>query len=115
MLMALRLRRIYEPYSDEDGFRILVERLWPRGVKKEDAHVDLWMRTIAPSNELRKWFNHEEEKWELFQQKYIGELSETHQLITLKDIISKHHSVTLLFSSKNELHNNAVVLYNLLK
>ena len=113
--MDLRLKRIYEPYSEEDGYRILVERLWPRGVKKEAAHVDLWMKTIAPSTELRKWFNHEEEKWESFQQRYIEELSGTQQMTTLQDIISKHNSVTLLFSSKNEPHNNAVVLYNLLR
>ena len=113
--MVLRLKRIYEAYSEEDGYRVLVERLWPRGVKKEKAHVDLWMKEIAPSTELRKWFNHEDEKWDEFQKLYMEEISRTQQFMALKSIISNHNNVTLLFSSKNEQQNNAVALYNILR
>lgn len=113
--MVLKLKRIYEGYSPEDGYRILVERLWPRGISKEDAHIDMWMKDVAPSTELRKWFNHEDEKWDEFQKKYMEELSKTSQLEKLREIVSRYGDVTLVFSSKNEKHNNAVVLYNMLK
>ncbi|MCL4480660.1 MAG: DUF488 domain-containing protein [Candidatus Thermoplasmatota archaeon] len=113
--MTLKLKRVYEPVSESDGYRILVERLWPRGISKEDAHIDLWMKEVASTTELRKWFNHEDAKWEEFQEKYKKELSGNHHLEDLRKIISSHENVTLVFSSKNESHNNAVVLYNLLK
>lgn len=113
--MELKLKRIYEGYVPEDGYRILVERLWPRGVSKEKAHVDLWMKEVAPSNELRKWFNHQDEKWEEFQRRYLEELSQNEHFQELRRIVSSSEKVTLVFSSKNEKHNNAVVLYNMLK
>lgn len=113
--MGLKLKRIYDGYSQEDGYRILVERLWPRGVSKETAHIDLWMKEVAPSTELRKWFNHEDDKWEEFQEKYKRELSGNSHLEDLRRIVSSNEKVTLVFSSKNEKYNNAVVLYNMLK
>jgi uncharacterized protein YeaO (DUF488 family) len=113
--MRMKLKRIYGGYSPSDGYRILVERLWPRGISREDAHIDLWMKDVAPSTELRKWFNHEDAKWEEFQERYGEELSKTGQLERLREIVSRYGDVTLVFSSKNEKHNNAVVLYNMLK
>ncbi|MCL5730782.1 MAG: DUF488 domain-containing protein [Candidatus Thermoplasmatota archaeon] len=113
--MVLKLKRIYEDYSPSDGYRILTERLWPRGISKEDAHIDLWVKEVAPSTELRKWFNHEDAKWDEFQERYKKELSESHHFEDLRRIVSSHENVTLIFSSKNESHNNAVVLYNMLK
>ena len=113
--MVLKLKRIYEGNAREDGYRILVERLWPRGISKEDAHIDMWMKEVAPSTELRKWFNHEDEKWDEFQKRYMEELLKTGQLEKLWEIVSRQGNVTFVFSSKNEKHNNAVVLYNMLK
>ena len=115
LTMGMKLKRIYEIYSPEDGYRILVERLWPRGISKEDAHIDMWMKEVAPSTELRKWFNHEDEKWDEFQKRYMEELLKTGQLEKLWEIVSRQGNVTFVFSSKNEKHNNAVVLYNMLK
>jgi len=106
----IKLKRIYLPYSQDDGFRILVERLWPRGIKKSEAHIDLWLSDIAPSNDLRKWFNHEDSKWDGFNKKYYEELSKNNATETLKDIIRDHDVVTFLYSSRNEMHNNAVSL-----
>lgn len=110
-MAVIVLKRIYEDATDDDGFRILVDRLWPRGIKKEDARLDLWLKEIGPSTELRKWFNHEDEKWGEFKKKYLIEL-EGNSAITkqLKDAVAKHEKVTLLFSAKNEKHNQAVFL-----
>ena len=108
--MILKIKRVYEKYSEEDGYRVLVDRLWPRGISKEKAGVDLWLKEIAPSNELRKWFNHEPAKWELFKKKYFKELSSnTEALIPLIEKTSKT-DVTLLYSSKEERYNNAAAL-----
>ena len=115
LTMGMKLKRIYEGYSPSDGYRILVERLWPRGISKEDAHIDLWMKEVAPSTELRKWYNHEDAKWDEFQERYKEELSGSCHFQDLRKIVSSHENVTLIFSSKNENHNNAVVLYNMLK
>ena len=113
--MTLKLKRVYEEISNDDGYRVLVERLWPRGISKEQAHIDLWMRDVAPSSELRKWFNHEDNKWEEFQRRYKEELSLNTHFEELKKIVTSHENVTLVFSSKNMEHNNAVVLINMLK
>ncbi len=113
--MVLKLKRIYDGYSLEDGYRILVERLWPRGISKEEAHIDLWKKEVAPSNELRKWFNHEDAKWEEFQRRYMDELALDREFEELKKIVSSHGVVTLVFSSRNAEHNNAMVLFNMLK
>ena len=95
---------------------MLVDRLWPRGVKKEKANVTLWMKEIAPSEQLRKWFGHEIERWPEFQKKYRAELAQKRELIReLKQLEKKHGTVTLLFAAKDEKHNQAVVLLNTLK
>jgi len=108
--MDIKIKRVYEPYAEGDGIRILVDRLWPRGIKKEDAHIDRWFKEIAPSNELRKWYNHEPEKFEAFNQKYRGEIEDTKVLDELLDYIRQYSTVTLVFSSKELALNNAVVL-----
>ncbi len=109
--MSLRIKRIYEIFDKTDGYRILVDRLWPRGLSKEKAKVDLWLKEIAPSNELRKWYNHDPEKWKEFKKRYKKELKEQQEALDkLKQVIKEHEKVTLLYSAKNEDKNNAVAL-----
>lgn len=108
--MNIKIKRVYEPYAEDDGIRILVDRLWPRGIKKEDTHIDRWFKEAAPSNELRKWYNHEPEKFEAFNQKYRAEIDKANVLPELIDYISQHRLVTLVFASKEPALNNAVVL-----
>jgi len=112
--MTIRIKRVYEPASKSDGFRILVDRLWPRGIKKENAGVDIWIKEAGPSTELRKWFNHDPEKWKQFSQKYRAELKSSAAFKELSGEIRKHKTVTLLFAAKDEEHNNAVILQQLL-
>lgn len=108
----LKVKRVYEKYDQSDGFRILVDRLWPRGVSKADAHVDLWIREIAPSTNLRKWFSHDPNKWEEFRHKYIKELHQNQEVVDkVKQIIKENNDVTFIYAAKDELHNDAVVLY----
>ena len=106
----LKVKRVYDSASDEDGFRILVDRLWPRGISKERARLDLWLKDIAPSDELRKWFGHEEEKWGEFKTRYYKELGSKEDLVAL--ILDKIASgdITLLFGAKDKEFNNAVAL-----
>ncbi|MEO9308292.1 MAG: DUF488 family protein [Nitrososphaera sp.] len=106
----IKIKRIYEKYSADDGFRVLVDRLWPRGISKPHSHVDLWLKEIAPTNDLRKWFSHDAAKWKSFEIKYRKELQENILVETVKDLEKKHHTITLLFSAKDEQHNNAIVL-----
>lgn len=110
-MSTIKIKRVYEATDKGDGFRILIDRLWPRGLSKEKAHIDLWYKDIAPTNELRKWFAHDVEKWPEFQKRYRAELT-THKaaVAELKAIIKKEKNVTLLFSASDEAHNNAVVL-----
>jgi uncharacterized protein YeaO (DUF488 family) len=111
----IRIARIYEAPRRNDGWRVLVDRLWPRGLKKEAARVDEWMKEIAPSNELRKWFAHKPERWPEFQKRYRIEFSKKKPLIeTLRQLEKKHGTVTLLFGAKDEEHNQAVVVRDLL-
>ncbi len=106
----IALKRVYEPAEPDDGIRILVERLWPRGLSKEKAKVDHWLKDLAPSAELRKWFQHDVEKWEEFKSKYFEELSnQVDGLEGLLDLI-KSHKVTLVFASKEERFNNSNAL-----
>jgi len=112
----IKLKRIYEKASTEDGYRILVDRLWPRGLTKAGARVSLWAKDIAPSDDLRKWSSHDPEKWEQFQKRYTQELSEKRErLREIKKIKKKERIVTLLYSSKDDKHNNGRVLYHLLR
>jgi uncharacterized protein YeaO (DUF488 family) len=108
--MTLHLKRIYEPPAKQDGYRILVDRLWPRGLTKQKAAIDLWLKEIAPSTELRKWFGHDPDKWKEFQQKYLKELKENKEAVAiLKDHLKKE-TVTLLYAAKDEEHNEARVI-----
>src|SRR5436190_23394677 len=112
--MAIKLKRVYEDPSKTDGTRILVDRLWPRGLTKEKAHVDLWLKEVAPSTALRKWFAHDPAKWPEFKARYKAELkNNAPQLALPKQAISKG-SVTLLYGAKDTEHNEAVVLQDLL-
>lgn len=106
-----RLKRVYEKAEKDDGFRILIDRLWPRGLSKKKAKIDLWIKDVSPSNELRKWFNHDPAKWPEFQKRYRQELhSQKEAVKSLKRKIKEEGSVTLLFSASDENHNNAVAL-----
>lgn len=114
--MAIKLKRVYDPPEDQDGYRVLVDRLWPRGLSKESAHVDLWLRRIAPTTELRTWYSHDIAKWLEFQTRYREELSGHGELLDLLHDIERHRGVvTLLFGARDETHNEAVVLLGVLK
>jgi uncharacterized protein YeaO (DUF488 family) len=108
--MTIKIKRIYEPYEKNDGYRILVDRLWPRGIKKETAHFDIWLKEVAPSTVLRKWFNHEPEKWPQFLMKYRTELKGSATLDELISLVNKHKLVTLLYGAKNDNFNQAAAL-----
>lgn len=113
--MNLKLKRVYEPFDKNDGTRILVDRLWPRGMTKAKAGVDIWLKELAPSAELRKWFGHDPDKWTEFKKRYRAELEENdEQLVRLREEIKKG-AVTLLYGAKDEEHNDAVVLMELLR
>ena len=114
-LLKVEIKRVYEDPGRADGTRILVDRLWPRGLSKERARVDLWLKDIAPSTELRKWFSHDPSKWTEFQARYRKELkSEADLLDVLKDKAAKG-PITLLYGAEDEVHNEAVVLQSLLQ
>ena len=115
--MKVSIKRVYEPAASADGYRVLVDRLWPRGLRKEDARVDEWLRDLAPSNELRQWYHARPQEWEAFRRKYLKELSKSPAHETLDRLYQLVHlkkPVTLLFASKNEERNNATVLQELL-
>ena len=109
--MVVRIKRVYDPADDGDGFRVLVDRLWPRGVSKERARVDLWLKEVAPSTELRQWFHHEERLFEEFAARYRAELDANGEAVReLRDVVGQHPVVTLVYGAKDEEHNQAVVL-----
>ncbi len=108
--MPIRVKRIYEAPEKDDGFRALVDHLWPRGMKKENARIDRWFKEIAPSDDLRKWFGHEPEKWEEFKRRYFEELGARREALSDLIKIAGKGTVTLLFAAKNEKFNNAVAL-----
>ena len=109
-MTTIRIKRIYEPPADSDGYRVLVDRLWPRGIKKESAHIHHWEKEAAPSGPLRKWFAHDPAKWAGFKKKYLAELEASGAGDRLKDLLRPHKTVTLLYAASDEEHNNAVVL-----
>lgn len=114
----LKIKRVYTGKEETDGYRVLVDRIWPRGMTKELAQVDLWLKDVAPSKELRQFFNHEKEKFPEFKKKYQEELKQGLQkeaLNTLKEIINTHDVVTIVYGAKNETYNQAVVLKELLE
>ncbi len=106
----IRLKRIYEPPAPDDGFRILVDRLWPRGLSKEAAHIDMWLKDLAPSDSLREWFGHDPEKWPEFRACYFRELRQTDGSVDVIREKAKGGPVTLLFGAADTAHNNAVAL-----
>jgi uncharacterized protein YeaO (DUF488 family) len=110
-LFVIRIKRIYQPHEQTDGFRILVDRLWPRGMSKQKAQLDLWLKEVAPSDELRQWFSHEPEKWAEFQKKYQTELTAKQDLLTqIKQLEKEKDTVTLVYSARDTERNNAVAL-----
>jgi uncharacterized protein YeaO (DUF488 family) len=112
----VRVKRVYEKPSKVDGWRVLVDRLWPRGLTKDAARADVWMKDIAPSDALRKWFGHQPEKWTAFQKKYRAELAKKRPLIEeLRKMEKQHGTLTLLYGAKDEEHNQAVALAEVLK
>ena len=106
----LTIKRVYEAPSKDDGFRVLVDRLWPRGVSKERAGLDLWLKEIAPSPQLRTWFHHDADKFNEFSNRYERELDDNYAVGRLLDICRSHAKVTLLYGAKNPQVNHAVVL-----
>jgi uncharacterized protein YeaO (DUF488 family) len=106
----IKLKRVYDKRSSTDGVRYLVERLWPRGMKKTQLHLDDWLKDVAPSTELRKWFNHDPEKWDQFRRKYVAELNRAPEACEPIRQAARAGTVTLLYSSHDGEHNNAVAL-----
>lgn len=112
--MKILVKRVYEPPAQSDGFRVLVDRLWPRGLSKSDAEVDLWLPDLGPSTALRQWFNHDPARWAEFERRYHAELKEKTALLTIIVEQAKPRPATLLYSAKDEQHNQAVALLNFL-
>jgi uncharacterized protein YeaO (DUF488 family) len=111
----IRLKRAYDKPAGGDGLRILVERLWPRGVSKQQAAIDLWLRELAPSTELRTWFGHDPEKWEQFRRKYFGELKKKGDLLALLKYQVSTGTVTFVYSARDQDRNSAVALKEFLE
>jgi uncharacterized protein YeaO (DUF488 family) len=107
---VIQVRRAYEPAGRADGFRVLVDRIWPRGLKKEQAAIDLWLKDVAPSSGLRKWFGHDPAKWDEFRRRYASELDREPDAIRLLREKSRRGTLTLVFAAKDEAHSNAVAL-----
>ena len=110
----IKLKRVYEEPSQADGLRVLVERLWPRGFTKEHASIDLWLKDVAPSTELRKWFGHDPKRWEPFRQRYLAELRGKKDLIDLLKQKEREGAVTLVYAARDEEHSGALVLKDFL-
>ena len=116
--MTIALKRVYEPTSPDDGMRVLVDRLWPRGLRKDEAQVNHWLRDIAPSTQLRQWYHANPDAWTTFRNHYLKELSgkqETVALEKLQSLVATNRKLTLLYASRNEDRNNATVLKELLE
>src|SRR5574338_576176 len=111
----VNLKRAYDAPSEQDGMRILVDRVWPRGMSKEKIKIDLWLKDVAPSKDLRQWFGHDPAKWAEFQKRYKQELDGNTAYAQLKDITQKEKVVTLIFGAADTEHNQAVALKNLLE
>lgn len=112
--LDIRLKRAYLPPSPEDGVRVLVDRLWPRGVRKADAAIDRWTKEVAPSTELRRWFGHDPSRWEEFRHRYRAELSHNTALVNELRTVAKKGRLTLVYAARDELHNEAVMLRDVL-
>ena len=110
----ITIKRIYEPVEQDDGARVLVDRIWPRGITKAEAALDLWLKEVAPSTELRKWFGHDPERWQAFQERYDGELDRNEANVARLRGLTAKGAVTLLYSARDAAHNQAVALRNYL-
>ncbi|MFI5456574.1 MAG: DUF488 domain-containing protein [Isosphaerales bacterium] len=111
----IKLKRAYEPASKDDGLRILVERLWPRGVSKQKAKIDLWLKVLAPSAELRTWYGHDPELWPQFRKRYRAELKEHGDVLTLLKYTTREKTVTFVYAASDEERNSALVLKEFLE
>jgi len=111
----LRIKRVYETPSSSDGVRVLVDRLWPRGLSKEQAQIDLWLKDIAPSDALRKWYGHDIKRWDEFRHRYFDELASRDTPVTALRELIMVNTVTILYSARSVTHNNAVALAELLE
>jgi uncharacterized protein YeaO (DUF488 family) len=114
MMATIHIKRVYEPVAKTDGFRVLVDRLWPRGLTAEALHADAWMKELSPSPSLRIWFKHHPEKWLVFCSSYLLELKVNNKADTLGTFFKEHRKITLLYASKDESHNHAVLLQQFL-
>lgn len=112
---AIRIKRIYEPAAPGDGARVLVDRLWPRGMRKEDAAIALWLKEVAPTPELRKWFGHDPARWQEFSRRYRAELAANPGAVARLAALAREGPVTLLYAARDEAHNHAVVLAHYLR
>ncbi|MCA9401162.1 MAG: DUF488 domain-containing protein [Candidatus Omnitrophica bacterium] len=116
MKPKINIKRIYDHPDKKDGLRVLVDRLWPRGVRKDEAGVDVWAKDLAPSTDLRKWFGHDPKKWEQFTKRYTAELKlRQDEIKGLLSQWSDQQTITLLYAAKSETHNHALVLMEFLK
>lgn len=113
--MPIKIKRIYEAPAKADGYRILVDRLWPRGLKKEDAHIDKWLKAIAPSTDLRTWIHSARGNWDEFELRYTDEVKNSEGLQELKTLLKEHNTVTFLYAAKDEHQNHALVLKRIIK
>ena len=113
--MGIAIKRVCEPATKQDGFRVLVDRLWPRGISKAKAHIDLWLQDIAPSTALRRWFAHDPARWKTFCARYRAELREKPELLVLLKERAEHGPITLLYSARDVRFNQAVALSGILK
>jgi uncharacterized protein YeaO (DUF488 family) len=111
----IKLKRAYEAASPDDGLRILVERLWPRGVSKQKAHIDLWLKALAPSAELRQWYGHDPAKWLQFRKRYWAELKDQGDLLALLKLVTKERPVTFVYAASDEQRNSALALKEFLE
>lgn len=115
-MTSIRIKRVYEDFEESDGYRVLVDRLWPRGMKKENLHYDLWAKDITPSSTLRKWYHQNmDENWEAFVSAYQKELDNVPDMGSYIDELKKHPVVTLLYASKDSTHNHAIILQGYLE
>src|SRR5215831_3545970 len=111
----IKLKRAYEAASPGDGLRILVERLWPRGVSKQRAHIDLWLKNLAPSTELRKWYGHEPSRWSQFRKRFLAELEAMYDVVALLKYVTEEQAVTFVYAARDKERNSALVLKELLE
>jgi uncharacterized protein YeaO (DUF488 family) len=111
----IKLKRAYEPASKDDGLRVLVERLWPRGVSKQKARIDLWLKTLAPSTELRKWYGHDPARWPQFRKRYRAELKGQGDVLALLRYVTEERTVTFVYAASDEERNSAVALKEFLE